>query len=215
MLVEINENWNRDIESLQWLEWIKGYDNARIEGDAAKVEVIREVTKIPDLRSVILADAVIDGDALNALSEVDRLDTLEIQYSKLQESHGDLIAALPIRASLILMGTGLSEERADRLKEELPGLQIQYRRGGFLGVMCIDNFDVCEITGIQEGSAAEAAGLIRGDIITMVNDREIKHFRDLQNAINEHVPGDEVQVQFQRGGESKSLSLELRRYQEK
>jgi S1-C subfamily serine protease len=81
--------------------------------------------------------------------------------------------------------------------------------------MCIDNFDVCEITGIQEGSAAEAAGLIRGDIITMVNDREIKHFRDLQNAINEHVPGDEVQVQFQRGGESKSLSLELRRYQEK
>ena len=36
--------------------------------------------------------------------------------------------------------------------------------------MCIDNFDACEVTGIQEGSAAEAAGLMRGDVITMVNE---------------------------------------------
>lgn len=215
MLVEIGDNWNGNLEALQWLEWLNGYDNARLEGEVANVGVVQELIKMPDLRTLILADAVIDDASLLALTDVSRLDTLEFQYSKLKESHGDLIAGLPLRTSLILMGTGLSEGRADQLKDELPGLQIQYRRGGFLGVMCIDNFDVCEVTGIQEGSAAEAAGLIRGDVITMINDREIKHFRDLQNAINEHVPGDEVQVQFQRGGESKLLNLKLRRYQEK
>jgi membrane-associated protease RseP (regulator of RpoE activity) len=214
MLVEVGENWNQDIEVLQWLAWVDGYDNARVEGRSVRLEVIREVVKMPSLRSLILADAEIRDDALDPLAELKRLDTLEFQYSRLEESHGDLIAALPLRTSLILMGTGLSEQRANRLKEELPGLQIQYRRGGFLGVMCIDNFDVCEVTGIQEGSAAEAAGLMRGDIITMIDDREIKHFRDLQNAINEHVPGDSVEVQYQRGGEEQSLSLKLRRYQE-
>lgn len=214
MLVEVGDNWNQDIKALQWLAWVDGYDNARIEGRSVRLEVIREVVKMPSLRSLILADAEIRDDALDPLNELKRLDTLEFQYSRLEESHGDLIAALPLRTSLILMGTGLSEQRADRLKEELPGLQIQYRRGGFLGVMCIDNFDVCEVTGIQEGSAAEAAGLMRGDIITMIDDREIKHFRDLQNAINEHVPGDSVKVQYQRGGEDQSLSLKLRRYQE-
>ena len=214
MLVEIGANWNGNLEALQWLEWLRGYDNARLEGKVTNLKVVQEVAKMPDLRSLILADAVIDDESLNALAEVPRLDTLEFQYSKLRESHGDLIAGLPLRTSLILMGTGLSPERAAQLKEELPGLQIQYRRGGFLGVMCIDNFDVCEITGIQEGSAAEAAGLIRGDVITMVNDREIKHFRDLQNAINEFVPGDEVEVYYQRGSEEKSLKLKLRRYQE-
>ena len=214
MLVEVGDNWNEDVSALQWLEWVDGYDNARVEGQAVTLEVMREVVKMPSLRSLILADAEIRDDALDPLSELSRLDTLEFQYSRLEESQGDLIAALPLRTSLILMGTGLSEQRAEKLKEELPGLQIQYRRGGFLGVMCIDNFDVCEITGIQEGSAAEAAGLMRGDIITMIDDREIKHFRDLQNAINEHVPGDSVEVQYQRGGEDQSLSLKLRRYQE-
>ena len=214
MLVEINENWNGDVETLQWLTWLSGYDNVRLEEGSATVDVIREVTKMPDLRSLILADAEVSTESLEVLATIPRLDTLEFQYSKLAESHGDLIAKLPLRTSLILMGTGLSQKRADQLIEELPGLQIQYRRGGFLGVMCIDNFDVCEVTGIQEGSAAEAAGLMRGDVITMVNETEIKHFRDLQKAINQHVPGDEVEVKYQRAGQEKSLKLELRRYQE-
>ena len=214
LLVEVGENWNRDIAALQWLEWLIGYDNARVEGDAATADVINEITKMPDLVSLILADAVISTESLQVLSSISRLDTLEFQYSKLDEAHGDLLVEIPLRTSLILMGTGLSQQRAEKLIEELPGLQIQYRRGGFLGVMCIDNFDVCEITGIQEGSAAEAAGLIRGDVIKRVDDTEIKHFRDLQKAINQHVPGDEVRVAFDRAGEEKVLKLQLRRYQE-
>ena len=51
MLVEINENWNGDVETLQWLTWLSGYDNVRLEKGSATVDVIREVTKMPDLRS--------------------------------------------------------------------------------------------------------------------------------------------------------------------
>ena len=45
---------------------------------------------------------------------------------------------------------------------------------------------------------------MRGDVITMVNETEIKHFRDLQKAINQHVPGDEVEVKYQRAGQEKA-----------
>ncbi len=214
MLVEIGDGWNRDLSALQWLEWLDGYDNARVEGGAAQAAVLAEVSQLPDLRSLILVDAEIDGSVLIPLTEMQRLDTLDFRYVKLLESSVDLLTKVPLRTSLILMGTGLSEERAEILRDNLPGLQIEFRRGGFLGVMCIDNFDVCEITGIQENSAAEAAGLMRGDIITDVNGTEIKHFRDLQRAINEHLPGEEVELMYRRGGEEKSLSLVLRRYQE-
>lgn len=214
MLVEIGDSWNGDTEALQWLEWLDGIDNAKVSGKAASAEVIGNIARMPDLQSLIIVDAKIDDAVLQPLTEMDRLNTLDLRYVRLNDQQGDLIAKIPLRTSLILMGTGLSEQKVETLRAALPGLQIQYRRGGFLGVMCIDNFDACEITGIQENSAAEAAGLIRGDVIIQIDGVDIKHFRDLQQAINEHVPGDEVEVRFRRAGRVDSVKLRLRRYEE-
>ena len=70
MLVEINENWNGDVETLQWLTWLSGYDNVRLEKGSATVDVIREVTKMPDLRSLILADAEVSTESLEVLATI-------------------------------------------------------------------------------------------------------------------------------------------------
>ncbi len=88
-----------------------------------------------------LVDSTIENAALEPLTKMDRIDTLDIRYVKLTEQQGDLIAAIPLRVSLNLMGTGISPEKVDAMRSALPGLQIEYRRGGFLGVTCFDNFD--------------------------------------------------------------------------
>ena len=64
------------------------------------------------------------------------------------------------------------------------------------------------------GSAAEAAGLIRDDVIIGIEDTKVTRFKDLQDAVNKHIPGDEVEVRFQRGGEIQTVKLRLRRLEE-
>ncbi len=65
------------------------------------------------------------------------------------------------------------------------------------------------ITGIEPGSAAEQAGLRVDDIITGVNDKRIDNNRELANAIGLRGSGEEVRIDFVRGGRERSVTAEL------
>ena len=54
----------------------------------------------------------------------------------------------------------VNKARYEAMREALPGLTIDHKQGGFLGVTCLDTLDACQISGIVAGGAAEAAGLI-------------------------------------------------------
>ncbi len=140
-----------------------------------------------------------------------RIYSLEFRYVRLTPELCDFIVTLPVRSSLNLMGTGVANEKVEQMRSALPGLAIDHKQGGFLGVNCYDNDQACQISGIVQGGAAEAAGLIQGDVIVGIGDSEVRRFKDLQAAINQHLPGDEVEVKFLRGSQVKSLSLRLRR----
>jgi hypothetical protein len=214
MLVQIDENWNGNDEPLQWLEWLDRVDIARVSGLTLTPELMENVAKIPGLRSLAIVDAKVDDAALEPLTKMDRIDTLDIRYARLTDPQGDLIAAMPLRVSLNLMGTGISPEKVEAMRSALPGLQIEYRRGGFMGVMCYDNQLACEISGVQLNSAAERAGLIRGDVIVQINETKVNQFRDLQETINRHIPGDEVEVHYRRGEKIQSAKIQLGKYEE-
>lgn len=214
MLVQIDEKWNGDLEVLQWMRWLNGVENARVKGSAVRQDVMSNIAEVPGLRTLAIVDGKVDDATLRELQDIERLHSLELRYVPLSDPQGDLIASLPIRVSLNLMGTGISAEKVGSMRAQLPGLQIDHRQGGFLGVTCFDNFDVCEINGVLPDSAAEEAGLIPGDIVLRVGDAEVKRFRDLQHAINQHMPGDEVDVTFRRGGKIESVKLKLRRFEE-
>ena len=71
-----------------------------------------------------------------------------------------------------------------------------------------------EITGvfIEEvinGSAADQAGIRRGDIILEVEGREINSTGELQRQISRHQPGDRVTIQLNRDGTSMEFSAQL------
>lgn len=214
-IVQIDEEWNGDLKSLEWLKWVREIENARIVGDAINADVINAVSAMPKLKSIALVDGQVDDVAIDALTKMQPILSLEFRYVKVADAMAEKIAAMPIRVSLNLMGTGISADAVELIEKAAPGLQVDFKQGGFLGVTCQETFNTCAITGVLAGSAAEKAGLIAGDDIVQVDDIPVAKFSDLQDAISLHLPGDVVKLKYRRGPQILETELKLGRYTER
>ncbi|MGE5108319.1 MAG: PDZ domain-containing protein [Sphingobacteriales bacterium] len=80
---------------------------------------------------------------------------------------------------------------------------------GLLGVTMRDNVKGAEITEVKDKSAAEKAGLQKGDIITKVGDKKVKDAESLTDAVKSYKANEEVTVNFLRDGKEKSVKAKL------
>jgi len=65
------------------------------------------------------------------------------------------------------------------------------------------------IPAVVSGSPADKAGLREGDIITEVNGEKVGHSLSLIAAIRDYAPDDTIELVFNRGGDSKSIKVNL------
>jgi serine protease Do len=63
---------------------------------------------------------------------------------------------------------------------------------------------------LPEGSAAQAAGIEVGDVITQINGVKINSGAQLQEQVTRYRPGDKVKVTFMRGSSEKTANVTLR-----
>lgn len=197
-IVEINESYTADDSLLKLLRWIDRVEYARIEGPAIRVGVLKGVTEMPDLKTLSLLYGDINMETMKVIGDLESIDHLEFRYVPLNDELMDAIAKLPIRISLTLNGTDVSSDRVDRLRQTLPGLKIEFKRGGFLGVRCNDSFSECIIESIVPDSGAELAGLRRDDVIIQANGEPVRKFADLQKVINTRDPGQTIRIVYRR-----------------
>ena len=66
-----------------------------------------------------------------------------------------------------------------------------------------------EVQDVNAGSTADDAGLAKGDVITKVDDQLISGADSLVATIRSYRPGDQVTVTYDRGGDTKTVTLEL------
>lgn len=208
-VVWIDKKWRGNVAALGWLRWVRRVDHAVIEGDAVRQDVLRQVVKMPELRSIVLREAVLRDDIFEPLATLSRIDDLELRYIRLDLEDADRLAVLPLRVSLGLMGTGMPIEGAQKIREAMPGLNLVYKQGGFLGVVCNNFMPRCQIDAVKPGGAAANAGLQPGDVIVRIDDQPIGTFEDLQLQIGSHLPGDEVEITFERLEEVDKVKLKL------
>jgi S1-C subfamily serine protease len=65
------------------------------------------------------------------------------------------------------------------------------------------------ITGVVEGSPAEGAGLLVGDLVVGVDDTPVTSIEDLAAAVQAEAPGTPVTLEVIRAGDTLSLTVEL------
>ena len=92
-------------------------------------------------------------------------------------------------------------------------------KGGFLGVTAknisesmLSYFEVdygVLVEEVLKDTPAEKAGLKAGDVITKINDRDVKDYDDLIRTLNFYNPGEKVTVYFSRKGSKKNISVTL------
>ncbi len=213
LMVRIGKDWSGDTEALGWLRWLRDIRHASINGEAIRTDVIKSVAGLPNIAIIALVDGKLDIAALEPLKTIKQFDSLEIRYIRLQPDLVDAIAKLPLRESLNLMGTEVKDERIQRLKDQLPGLAISDRKGGFLGVTCDSTvLAECRIRSVYKDSAAYQAGLLADDVIIGIDDAVVNQFADLQAVIKQHLPGDKIKIKFVRRGERGAVEVKLGKY---
>lgn len=65
------------------------------------------------------------------------------------------------------------------------------------------------VTEVEDGSPASKAGLIKGDVITKINDVDIKTIASFRYELYKHRPGDSVTLEYYRGKDKKSANVTL------
>ena len=82
------------------------------------------------------------------------------------------------------------------------GIRIQDLTADLSEAFDIERSQGAIITSVEQGSMAETAGILPGDVVIMANDRSIKRGADLRNAIGLLRVGDKLDLHVMRGGEA-------------
>lgn len=169
-----------------------------------------------ELSDMIQTDAAINagnsgGPLVNAAGEVIGINTA------VSSEGSNLGFAIPISSVKGLIKSVIEEGRVTRSYAGVryfnitPDIAIEYdlpvTSGAYL-------FTDSSESVVIEGSPAADAGLETGDIITKVNGISIGRSGSFSSLLGEYAPGDTVQLEILRDGETKTLKLTLGTYEE-
>ena len=81
--------------------------------------------------------------------------------------------------------------------------------GAYLGTVpdMTDNPGGVRISGVRAGSPAEKAGLMAGDILVRIGDKQVPDLQAMTDILRSHKAGDVVEIEFIRGADRKTLSV--------
>jgi serine protease Do len=96
--------------------------------------------------------------------------------------------------------------------DEHGGLFSEDANRAMLGVNTDENDKGAELESVVKESAAEKAGLKKGDIITRIDDKKIEATSDVTAAIKAHKPGDKVSITYLRDGKEQKATAELTKW---
>jgi putative serine protease PepD len=84
-------------------------------------------------------------------------------------------------------------------------------RHAYLGVRVADaeNNGGARIVAVVQGGPADDAGVREGDVIVRAGGDDVGNGDDLRGAVNSRQPGDELELELRRGGDTRTVTVEL------
>jgi serine protease Do len=155
---------------------------------------------------------VIDGDKVTINGKPVEKGDKNVMIEKFEDGDHPVIVRVPrVRVTPKVYryynrDNNNGKEKADDLVREY---RLATERDAFLGVVTEESDKGAVIEEVVNESAAEKAGLQKGDIITSVDGKTVKNTGDIAEVIADKKPGDEVDVVYLRDGKEKKVKAKL------
>jgi hypothetical protein len=163
--------------------------------------------RLPD--RIVLSDEWQGGDdGLDHLAQLRDMPMVIVIGTNISPQGFAKLRAVESLRFLHVYGTQLNEDDVAELQKLLPHVHIEYRGRALLGIRCLENPPV-RVLKVQPNSAAEAAGVLEGDIVRKFNDQPVASFRGLTKKISQLNPGDKVSLEVMRDGKTMELEVTL------
>ncbi len=155
--------------------------------------------------NLIQTDAAINagnsgGALVNADGKVIGINTLKLSGTAIE----GIGFAIPINDTLDIIDQLITYNKVKRPYIGISGSDISEEYSKYYKVP-----QGVYVNSVYEKSPAEKAGIKAGDIITKLDDTEVKNMTELTKAKNEHKIGDTVSITVNRNGKTQSLTLTL------
>jgi putative serine protease PepD len=99
---------------------------------------------------------------------------------------------------------------SDTVRDVVPRLQRgETIERAYLGASTAEASSGVVVQSATSGSPAQRAGLRNGDVITSVDGARVSQSSDVADAIEDRRPGESVEVEVSRGGDSRTITVEL------
>ncbi len=150
---------------------------------------------------------------LSPLRDLRRVITLSFHSAKLGDEVATILLDLPQLRRIELYGMNISDEVVEQLEARLPQrTTLEVRGGAKLGIRGNEHPKAI-VMEVVPGTAAENAGLKKGDHITHIDGKAVKNFRELTQRIARHRANDSVVLkvkrQLGRGPKLKEMELKV------
>lgn len=132
------------------------------------------------------------SEDLRQLPRLRGIDVVAFHGVRLEEDDVAVLGRLRGVRRIDLYGTGATPAAVAALRERLPDVLVDVRKGGKLGVSSLPLGGPCEITSVLPGSAADRAGIRAGDVVVTVDGEAIATFEALTARLSDRGPGDAV-----------------------
>lgn len=154
---------------------------------------------------------MVDGDKVTINGKpVENLSEKELSELDVDANHLGMIAPhLNGRHQFKFKGYGGAPFDGKDMDIEIFGDMKMPQNKALLGVVTDKDDKGAKIKSVTKESAAEKAGLQKDDIITKINEDEIKSSDDLIKAIGKYQPEDKVDLAYIRDGQTKTTSTNL------
>jgi len=159
----------------------------------------------------------LEGSSLTGLIQTDASISSGNSGGPLVNAAGQVIG---INTAVATGGNGSSAENigfvipinralpvVDRLRSGTPAADI-----AFLGVTTADPTDGSRgatVVEVSPGSPAAEAGLQAGDLITSLGGVEVVGSAELRGEVRQHTPGEEIEIGYERNGDSETAQVSL------
>ncbi|GAB4149087.1 MAG: hypothetical protein Tsb009_23180 [Planctomycetaceae bacterium] len=152
----------------------------------------------------------LEDEELEVLSNFPELRVLTLYGPKLTDSGIQQLQQFHNLEHLVLVNCpGVSDRSIQSLKTSISGLRVSRRGPAMLGVVGHTNPEGCLILDVRAGTAAQRAGMLRGDIVTTFAGKPVFDFKGLADLISEYQPGEKVSLTILRQGKQIELIVEL------